>query len=247
MEIIKIEWAGQIVLTTEQLAKAYKVNSQSIQKNFANAKEYFEPEKHYFRLEGGELRHFKSRAKELRLPISPFASILYLWTYQGAAHHCKMINTPEAWTIFNELERVYFAVKDADRIKPVEQPLLPLEMPTIAQNELALLRKENDALKRQLPAPKTLDFAVVYCLLMSNGTVKIGMTTNLTERTRALKKDFKLDVLDYYSTGFMSREEAAALEEKLKEQFADCSLGNEFYDVRFADVREIISTARQLA
>ena len=82
---------------------------------------------------------------------------------------------------------------------------------------------------------------------MSNGSVKIGMTTNLTERTRTIKKDYKLDILDYCSTGFMSREDAAALEEKLKSRYADKALGNEFFDVKFTEVAQVISKARLIA
>ena len=51
-----------------------------------------------------------------------------------------------------------------------------------------------------------------------------------------VKKDYKLEVLDYESTKFMAREEAQSLEERLKAKYAADCLGGEFYDVRFVDV-----------
>ena len=50
---------------------------------------------------------------------------------------------------------------------------------------------------------------------------------------KQLKAETKLDVLDFYSSRFMSRDDAAALEVALKEKFsADC-IGGEFFDVKF--------------
>ena len=88
-------------------------------------------------------------------------------------------------------------------------------------------------LKKQLSDLEKFEFAVVYVLLMSNGTVKIGMTKDLTERVKQLKAETGLYVLKFRTTPFMPREEAAELEAKLKEMFAAYCMGGEYFDVKF--------------
>lgn len=233
-EFIRIIWNNQPVLTSKQLAQAYECSPHRIKDNFNRAKAYFTEGQHFFKLTGDALRQFKSSVgkKDQEAIVARSAPQLLLWTYQGCARHCKMINTPKAWEVFGEMEKVYFAVKGSPDLPPT-QPALFEEDTTI---ENKLLKKELDALKKQLPAAKSLDFAVCYKLLMSNGLVKIGMTSNLTERTRKLKQETHLDVLDYRTTPFMSVEDAAALEEKLHARYAaDCE-GGEYFSIRFADV-----------
>ena len=64
--------------------------------NFKNNEGHFEEGKHYFKLEGAELKDFKRHSENIGLPINKFASTLYLWTRQGASRHCKMLNTDKA-------------------------------------------------------------------------------------------------------------------------------------------------------
>ena len=40
--------------------------------------------KHFFKLEGEELKRFKSLVTESDLPVNKFAPSLYLWTREGA-------------------------------------------------------------------------------------------------------------------------------------------------------------------
>ncbi len=96
------------VMTTEQLADAYGCDSRNIKQNFNNNKERFEEGKHYFRLEGAELKAFKRQVENIDLPLSRFASTVYLWTKRGAARHSKMLGTDRAWDVFDELEENYF-------------------------------------------------------------------------------------------------------------------------------------------
>ena len=71
-------------------------------------KERFAEGKHYFRLEGAELKSFKKQVENFDLPVSKFASAIYLWTKRGAARHSKMLGTERAWDVFDELEESYF-------------------------------------------------------------------------------------------------------------------------------------------
>lgn len=45
---------------------------------------------------------------EVPLTIGKNAAQLYLWTVQGVARHCKMINNQIAWNVFGLLENAYF-------------------------------------------------------------------------------------------------------------------------------------------
>ena len=107
-ELTILEHNNIRVMTTEQLAGAYGCDAQHIKQNFNNNKERFTEGKHYFRLEGAELKSFKKQVENVDLPVSKFASAIYLWTKRGAARHSKMLGTERAWDVFDELEESYF-------------------------------------------------------------------------------------------------------------------------------------------
>ena len=107
-ELMVLEHNSIRVMTTEQLAEAYGCDVQHIKQNFNNNKERFAEGKHYFRLEGAELKSFKKQVENFDLPVSKFASAIYLWTKRGAARHSKMLGTERAWDVFDELEESYF-------------------------------------------------------------------------------------------------------------------------------------------
>lgn len=140
-EITRIEYKGQLVLTTEQLAKFYGTKVDNIKRNFSNNKDRFIEGKHYFKLEGEELATFKNRVKifpPVKIQISPQTTVLYLWTKQGAARHCKSVGTDMAWEVFEVLEDNYFnqenvaAVKAAKLVSDFEKgkTLVPLAVTT---------------------------------------------------------------------------------------------------------------------
>ena len=107
-ELTVLEHNSIRVMTTEQLAEAYGCDVQHIKQNFNNNKERFTDGKHYFRLEGADLKRFKRQVENFDLPVSKFASAIYLWTKRGAARHSKMLGTERAWDVFDELEESYF-------------------------------------------------------------------------------------------------------------------------------------------
>ena len=107
-ELTVLEHNNIRVMTTEQLAEAYGCDVQHIKQNFNNNKERFADGKHYFRLEGAELKSFKRQVENFDLPVSKFVSAMYLWTKRGAARHSKMLGTERAWDVFDELEESYF-------------------------------------------------------------------------------------------------------------------------------------------
>lgn len=116
-DITRIEYNGQLVLTTAQLAEFYDCSVDNIGVNFRNNRERFISGKHYFKLEGDALATFKNELKNLSV-VAPKINVLYLWTKRGCARHCKSIGTDRAWDVFELLEDTYFNLI-VDRDKPL--------------------------------------------------------------------------------------------------------------------------------
>ncbi len=110
--LIPIKFKNQNVITTELLAEVYGTDVKNIQMNFKRNEKNFEEDKHYYFLQGEELKQFKSLSTESGLPVNKFASSLYLWTERGANRHCKILDTDKAWEQFDNLEETYFRVKE---------------------------------------------------------------------------------------------------------------------------------------
>lgn len=101
-------WNGQAVITTAQLAEVYGTTTKNVSNNFARNKDRFEEGKHYFPLQGAELKDFMRVSSERGQALSPSTSIVYLWTRRGASRHCKILGTDKAWEQFDYLEDNYF-------------------------------------------------------------------------------------------------------------------------------------------
>lgn len=114
------------VITTELLAKLYGTDVDNIKKNYSRNANRFIEGKHFFKVAGDELKTLRvtlSHSQNLRvtlsnsqnvqpslrgLQISPKARSLILWTERGAARHAKMLETNQAWDVFERLEDCYF-------------------------------------------------------------------------------------------------------------------------------------------
>lgn len=112
-----IENKGQRVLTTQQLATAYEVDDKKIRDNFTNNKSRYVEGKHFFKIEGEDLKQFKNRT-EIFGVVGSHSSSVYLWTELGTLHHAKSLGTDKAWEVFEMLEDTYFKEK-----RQVPQPL----------------------------------------------------------------------------------------------------------------------------
>ena len=109
-----VKFNGEIVITTKTLAQVYGTEETNIKTNFNRNKTRFIEGKHYYKLEGEELKEFKRVVTISNNPLYQeikFASILYLWTRQGASRHCKILDTDKAWQQFDVLEENYFNPK----------------------------------------------------------------------------------------------------------------------------------------
>ena len=105
--VTRIEYGGQPVVTTAQLAEFYSCDERNISDNFKRNEERFINGKHFFKLEGDALKEFKDCLAESG-SVGTRAATLYLWTKRGAARHAKMFSTDRAWEVFEQLEDTYF-------------------------------------------------------------------------------------------------------------------------------------------
>lgn len=120
-ELQVVEYNNQRVLLTDQMAQAYGCDVINIQQNYANNKSRFEEGKHYFKLEGEELKRFKASLGYSNISSNlKFAPVIMLWTERGAARHSKMLGTDTAWEVFDQLEETYFSVKKTKQLSPIE-------------------------------------------------------------------------------------------------------------------------------
>lgn len=97
------------VCTTQQLAQLYGSDQESIQKNFERNNARFEEGKHFIKIKGDELREFKNNQPTNGRLVAKHAAHLILWTERGAARHAKMLETDQAWDVFEQMEDAYFA------------------------------------------------------------------------------------------------------------------------------------------
>ncbi|EPA3198762.1 ORF6N domain-containing protein [Escherichia coli] len=99
------------VITTELLAKLYGCSVECIHRNHHRNKERFAEGKHYIIAKGTDLQNLKISLRDFQT-IAPNVRKLILWTERGAARHAKMLETDQAWDVFEKLEDCYFSQKD---------------------------------------------------------------------------------------------------------------------------------------
>lgn len=160
--LVPIEFKNQRIMTTKVLAEEYGTKEENIQMNFSRNEKRFVQGKHYYKLEGHDLKIFKnSLPTESREPIK-FAPVLYLWTEKGAARHAKILDTDEAWEVYEELEETYFRVKEVTQnisqlspelqaFKQIFDSMAKQELEhKRLQNEIAVAKQETAAVKQEV-------------------------------------------------------------------------------------------------
>lgn len=110
-KLIPIEFKNQRIMTTSVIAESYGTTTDHIKKNFNNNKDKYKEGKHYFLLQGEELKEFL-QVQNLDLQNKSKIRTLYLWTEKGALLHAKSLNTDEAWEVYDRLVETYFRVKE---------------------------------------------------------------------------------------------------------------------------------------
>ena len=128
-ELQIVEYEGVRVATTRQIAEAYGATPKKVSNNFNANKTRYTEGKHYFLLQGEELKAFWNLSlisgQEKRPPK------LYLWTQRGALLLAKSINTDIAWQSYERLVDFYFEVQSEKEEfnPPIEK--FPEEQPRI--------------------------------------------------------------------------------------------------------------------
>ncbi|EIM3171035.1 ORF6N domain-containing protein [Escherichia coli] len=101
------------VITTELLAHLYGTDVANIKMNHSRNQTRFLEGKHYFKVVGDDLKNLRVTFSYLQ--ISPKTRSLILWTERGAARHAKMLETDQAWEVFEKLEDCYFNQYEKER------------------------------------------------------------------------------------------------------------------------------------
>lgn len=148
--LIPIEYQNQRVLTTQQLAEVYEADPIKINQNFNNNRDRYIPGKHYYVLEGENLRAFKNSLENFEV-VGEKANRLYLWTEKGAWLHAKSLNTDKAWGAYEKLVDTYYDIKqavlDMSKLSPELQMFRQI-FKSVAQQELRMQQLEEQTARQ---------------------------------------------------------------------------------------------------
>ena len=208
------------VITTELLAQLYGTETVNIKMNFSRNSARFVQGKHFFKLEGNELREFKHRlslsesvsrevTESYSVKIARNVRSLILWTERGAARHAKMLETDQAWEVFEKLEDCYFS---QGKTAPTEQQ--PQIQPQFRAEEIILLcymqlwmEKAQDLSKQLYPIMKELNssytnklydiaFETIYMVTKNRDALlrevtRLDMSSSVIQRAMPMLKSLR--------------------------------------------------------
>lgn len=186
-----VVWQNQAVITTELLAAVYGTVTDNIKMNFNNNKSRFTEGRHYFLLKGADLKAFKIRVNDI-YPVETIeivgkkANALMLWTEKGAMHHAKMLDTNQAWDVYEMLEDCYFSVRDKALGEDWDMRR------SLARTNYKL---HTDAIKKYGITPETKNESLVYCC--EADIINRAVFGKTAERWRKDNPDKKGTIRDY--------------------------------------------------
>ena len=125
-ELQVIEKNNERVLLTSQIAESYGTTAKVITDNFRNNKGKYIEGKHFYYLEGNELREFKSKTENFG--VAKNVNKLYLWTEKGALLHAKSLGTDKAWEVYDYLVDSYFEKYNKNNTQPNKEDSLILKI-----------------------------------------------------------------------------------------------------------------------
>ncbi len=127
-----VEYEGQRVLTTKQIAEAYETTPEIVNHNYRRNRDRYKLGKHIIVVQGEDLRRLK-RTSQFGSSFKQ-AKTLYLWTEKGALLHAKSINTDKAWEVYDYLVDFYFRAKEIIPIMAAEPKVAPVQRPKLYVN-----------------------------------------------------------------------------------------------------------------
>lgn len=185
-----INHKNERVLLTSQLAESYGTDNKLISYNFNHNKNRYTEGKHYYLLQGEELKAFREIHD---LPNN--LNKIYLWTERGAFLHAKSLNTDKAWEVYDSLVEHYFKVKDTG----YKIPSTPME----ALGLMFEVQKQTDKRLEHLENNMTIDTTQQYHLekMAKNKVIKLLGGKNSSAYLKYSKKVFAQlwrDYKDYF-------------------------------------------------
>ncbi|NGE81227.1 hypothetical protein G5606_21600 [Escherichia coli] len=185
------------VITTELLAKLYGTDVDNIKKNYSRNANRFIEGKHFFKVAGDELKTLRvtlSHSQNLRLvlnesqnevQISPKTRSLILWTERGAARHAKMLETNQAWDVFERLEDCYFNQNAQTAATVTVSPNNPREVvDTLNAKPMFYIKVCNNE-------PLTTSADVAQAFSTTNNSIVMAIDALRIPRTAAARHFFK--------------------------------------------------------
>ncbi|ECE6263436.1 ORF6N domain-containing protein [Salmonella enterica subsp. enterica] len=121
------------VITTELLARLYGTEVNNIKVNFTRNADRFVEGKHFYKAVGDDLKNLRVTLSNSQNPVSPKTRSLILWTERGAARHAKMLETDQAWEVFEKLEDCYFSQKQQTPTRQVSPAVEMLNIDLLIQ------------------------------------------------------------------------------------------------------------------
>lgn len=112
-----VAYQGVPVITTDLLAAVYETEPHHILQNYSRNATRFIEGKHFYQVSGADLVALKDNPS-FRGVVHRNARHLRLWTERGAARHAKMLDTDQAWEVFEKLEDAYFRPVEEARQEP---------------------------------------------------------------------------------------------------------------------------------
>lgn len=193
-----VKWKSQPVLTFDQVGDFFENGSKIHRDNFDNNKNKFITSKHYYKLEGDDLKYFKNITDNIGL-VGKRAPSVILFTQKGVARLAKICGSERAWEVFEELEDTYFKVNPINSVG--NDPILMLAQSTSMMrqeqinqaHQIESIQNEIEEIKSTTQNRKLIveDPPIGY----ENKTDVIESVSRITQTTKAIVTR----VLDVYS------------------------------------------------
>ena len=194
--LVKLDFNNQRIMTTKVLAEQFGTEEGNIQKNFSRNEKRFVKGKHYFKLEGQELKNFKSSLPTESLEPLKFAPVLYLWTDRGAARHAKILDTDEAWDVYEALEENYFNVDTKINFSKLSSmDLLKLSVQALEENknEIKEVKQDLKDFKQDIPL-FNVECSDLQSIVKSKGTNLLGGKKSPAYQDKSIRQRVYSDI-----------------------------------------------------
>ncbi|MGK5712845.1 ORF6N domain-containing protein [Proteus mirabilis] len=184
------------VVTSELLAKLYGTETIRIQQNHSRNDARFIEGKHYFKVTGSDLKDFKNRLSFSEL-VGKRAKSVILWTERGAARHAKMLETDQAWEVFEKLEDHYFNSKsDAPKENTlIEQKADPIMVTIPTDGRWLVVYKNGKHQVINVDGHNVVNVEYIQ-KLQRDSNLLIELLQNYRQRTQVLQGDKSGDILN---------------------------------------------------